>query len=146
VVTGGPAPPFLRSIADLQAYPFDAVQHRGVAGLRRRASNGTNKMTAVLKRSIVVAGHKTSISLEDEFWNSLREIASARAVALSRLVASIDQNRQHGNLSSCIRLFVLEYYQARSDASISGQDNIAELKATVEPAGFTQTSLAGDAR
>jgi predicted DNA-binding ribbon-helix-helix protein len=81
------------------------------------ASNGTNKMTGIVKRSIVVAGHKTSISLEDEFWNGLREIASARALALSSLVASIDQNRQYVNLSSCIRLFVLEYYQARSDAS-----------------------------
>ena len=75
-------------------------------------------MRAVVKRSVIVAGHKTSISLEDAFWNGLREIASTREMTLSALVESIDKDRQHSNLSSCIRLFVLEYYQAlaaRSD-------------------------------
>jgi predicted DNA-binding ribbon-helix-helix protein len=63
----------------------------------------------VIKRSIVVAGHKTSVSLEDAFWNGLKEIASRRQVNLSNLVASIDSQRQHGNLSSALRLFVLEF-------------------------------------
>jgi predicted DNA-binding ribbon-helix-helix protein len=82
-------------------------------------SDGSDGMTVVLKHSIIVAGRKTSISLEDAFWKGLREIASAKEMTLSALVASIAQNRQHGNLSSCIRLFVLEYYQtlaATSDA------------------------------
>ena len=70
-------------------------------------------MTGIVKRSIVVAGHKTSISLEDAFWKALKDIAFERHASLSDLVASIDSNRQHGNLSSCIRLFVLDYYQAR---------------------------------
>jgi predicted DNA-binding ribbon-helix-helix protein len=100
-------------------------------------------MTGIVKRSIVVAGHKTSISLEDEFWNGLREIASARALALSSLVASIDRNRQHGNLSSCIRLFVLEYYQARSDAS--GLDGDKVVEGDGGPAGFAQI-IAGEKR
>jgi predicted DNA-binding ribbon-helix-helix protein len=67
----------------------------------------------VVKRSIVIAGHKTSISLEDAFWKALKDIAIARRATLSDLVASIDQERQHGNLSSAIRLFVLDHYQAK---------------------------------
>ena len=67
----------------------------------------------VVKRSIVIAGHKTSVSLEDAFWNGLKDIAIARHMTLSDLVASIDTGRRHGNLSSAIRLFVLDHYQAR---------------------------------
>jgi predicted DNA-binding ribbon-helix-helix protein len=68
----------------------------------------------VVKRSIVIAGHKTSISLEDAFWKALKDIAIARRATLSDLVASIDSERQHGNLSSAIRLFVLDHYQTKS--------------------------------
>ena len=67
----------------------------------------------VVKRSIVLAGHKTSVSLEDAFWNGLKEIAGRRLMTLSTLVDSIDAQRQHGNLSSAIRLFVLDYYRSR---------------------------------
>lgn len=65
----------------------------------------------VCKRSIVVAGHKTSVSLEDKFWNCLKEIAGERGMTLAELVAAIDGNRQYGNLSSAIRLFVLGVYR-----------------------------------
>jgi predicted DNA-binding ribbon-helix-helix protein len=65
----------------------------------------------VVKRSIVIAGHKTSVSLEDAFWKELKEIAGARDMTLSDLVAAIDSNRQTGNLSSAIRLFVLDFYR-----------------------------------
>ena len=65
----------------------------------------------VSKRSIVIAGHQTSVSLEDEFWNSLKEIAGERGMTLAALVATIDGNRQHANLSSAIRLFVLGVYR-----------------------------------
>jgi predicted DNA-binding ribbon-helix-helix protein len=65
----------------------------------------------VVKRSIVIAGHKTSVSLEDAFWKGLKEIASGRDATLSELVASIDSDRQHGNLSSALRLFVLDFYR-----------------------------------
>ena len=68
----------------------------------------------VVKRSIVIAGHKTSVSLEDAFWRGLKEIASTRSMTLSDLVASIDGGRHHGNLSSAIRLFVLEHYRAQA--------------------------------
>ena len=72
------------------------------------------KASRVVKRSIVIAGHKTSISLEDAFWKALRQIAEARSVALSALVSQIDNDRQHDNLSCAIRLFVLDYVQKLS--------------------------------
>lgn len=68
----------------------------------------------VVKRSIVIAGHKTSVSLEDAFWRSLKEIANARDLTLSELVASIDTGRRAGNLSSAIRLFVLDHYRGQA--------------------------------
>src|SRR3954451_4872296 len=68
---------------------------------------GGGMKSPVVKRSIVVAGHKTSVSLEDAFWKGLKEIAGERGMTLSELVAFIDSERQHGNLSSAIRLFVL---------------------------------------
>ena len=67
----------------------------------------------VVKRSIVLAGHKTSVSLEDEFWRGLKEIAGKRLMSLSTLVDTIDAERQHGNLSSALRLFVLNHYRGR---------------------------------
>ncbi len=70
----------------------------------------------VVKRSIVIAGHKTSVSLEDAFWKGLKEIAAARNMTLSDLVATIDGSRRQGNLSSAIRLFVLDFYQTQAGA------------------------------
>jgi predicted DNA-binding ribbon-helix-helix protein len=67
----------------------------------------------VVKRSIVIAGHKTSVSLEDAFWQGLKQIAAGRGMTLSDLVATIDHDRRQGNLSSAIRLFVLDYYRSR---------------------------------
>lgn len=73
-----------------------------------RAAEGHLK-SRVVKRSLVVGGHKTSVSLEDAFWIELRAIAQKLGVHLSQLVGSIDLERQHSNLSSAIRLFVFEY-------------------------------------
>jgi predicted DNA-binding ribbon-helix-helix protein len=69
--------------------------------------------SAVVKRSIVIAGHKTSVSLEDGFWRGLKEIGQGRNISLSSLVAEIDGRRLDGNLSSAIRLFVLGHYRAQ---------------------------------
>lgn len=68
----------------------------------------------VVKRSIVIAGHKTSVSLEDAFWRGLKEIAGSRDMTLSDLVSAIDSDRRHGNLSSAIRLFVLNHYRSQA--------------------------------
>ncbi len=73
----------------------------------------------VVKRSIVVAGHKTSVSLEEAFWNGMKEISGLRNMTLSELVGEIDGNRQQGNLSSAIRLFVLDYFKSRAMAASS---------------------------
>jgi predicted DNA-binding ribbon-helix-helix protein len=73
----------------------------------------------VVKRSIVIAGHKTSVSLEDAFWASLKEIAGHRDITLSDMVASIDTGRSAGNLSSAIRLFVLDHYRAQLNGGAS---------------------------
>jgi predicted DNA-binding ribbon-helix-helix protein len=74
----------------------------------------------VVKRSIVIAGHKTSVSLEDAFWKCLKEIAGSRELTLSDLVASIDTERHGGNLSSAIRLFVLDHYRAQLGDRLTG--------------------------
>jgi predicted DNA-binding ribbon-helix-helix protein len=67
--------------------------------------------SAVIKRSVVIGSHKTSVSLEDAFWRGLKDIAVTRRVPVRDLVATIDTERQQGNLSSAIRLFVLDYYK-----------------------------------
>ncbi len=67
--------------------------------------------SSVVNRSIKIAGHKTSVTLEDKFWKALREIAAGRNTTLSDLIAAIDSERQLGNLSSAIRLFVLGFYR-----------------------------------
>jgi predicted DNA-binding ribbon-helix-helix protein len=67
--------------------------------------------SSVVKRSVVIAGHKTSVTLEDAFWNDLRNIATGRDMTLSDLVSEIDTKRQYGNLSSAIRLFVLDFHR-----------------------------------
>ena len=76
----------------------------------------------VVKRSIVIAGHKTSVSLEDAFWRGLKEIASGRDMTLSDLVAASDAERQHGNLSSAIRLYVLDFYRNQLSDHNEGRD------------------------
>jgi predicted DNA-binding ribbon-helix-helix protein len=73
--------------------------------------------SSVVKRSIVLAGHKTSVSLEDAFWQSLKEIASDRRTTLTELVAAIDAKRGQGNLSSAIRLYVLDHYRCKAGAA-----------------------------
>jgi predicted DNA-binding ribbon-helix-helix protein len=62
----------------------------------------------VIKRSIAIAGHRTSISLEDAFWRVLKEIASTDGLSLAALVAQIDSSRGSANLSSALRVYVLE--------------------------------------
>lgn len=95
----------------------------------------------VIKRSVVIEGHKTSVSLEDAFWQGLKDIAAARRTTLSQLIASIQHGRAHGNLSSAIRLHVLEHYkgqpasepnwQAHSEMTIAHQTANGDLRPPV---------------
>ncbi len=77
----------------------------------------------IVKRSIVIGGHKTSVSLEDAFWQGLKEIAHGQRVTLSNMVDTIDRARQQSNLSSAIRLFVLDRLRTpATDYAIAGAD------------------------
>jgi predicted DNA-binding ribbon-helix-helix protein len=80
----------------------------------------------VVKRSVVLGGHKTSVSLEDEFFKGLKEIAGRRHMSLSDLVGAIDAQRQQGNLSSALRLFVLEFYR-RQIPDVEGREGLREI-------------------
>jgi predicted DNA-binding ribbon-helix-helix protein len=79
----------------------------------------------VIKRSIVIGGHKTSVSLEEAFWKGVKEIASNRNITLSELVSCIDSERVQANLSSAIRLFVLDHYRTTIGSAADGRS--AEL-------------------
>jgi predicted DNA-binding ribbon-helix-helix protein len=68
-----------------------------------------------MKRSIVIAGHKTSLSLEAAFWVSLKEIAALEGTPVSQLVNRINAGRDHANLSSAVRLYVLDHYRGMTE-------------------------------
>jgi predicted DNA-binding ribbon-helix-helix protein len=69
------------------------------------------KSSSVIKRSIVIQHRKTSVSLENEFWHAFKEIARERDMNLSDLVAAVKSERQNSNLSSAVRVFVLDFYR-----------------------------------
>jgi predicted DNA-binding ribbon-helix-helix protein len=81
--------------------------------------------SVVAKRSIVIGKHKTSVSLEDQFWAALKEIAADRQLTLSELVSDIDNERKHGNLSSALRLFVLSCF--RTAPPVAAQPAAAQV-------------------
>ena len=87
-----------------------------IAASRRRSRHAGAALTGrtggavIKKRSVRIAGHATSLSLEAEFWSALREIARRRGLSLNRLVATVDDGRA-GNLSSALRVFVLDCYR-----------------------------------
>ena len=63
------------------------------------------------KRSTLVDGHKTSVTLEDEFWTALKEIAATQNVGTPKLISTIDSQGQNNNLSSAIRVYVFNYFK-----------------------------------
>ena len=78
----------------------------------KHPADSHQKPSLVVKRSVTIAGHTTSVTLEDAFWNALKEIAISKNVLVSDLVTTINNERgEYGNLSRAIRLFVLEYYR-----------------------------------
>lgn len=93
----------------------------------------------VIKRSIVIAGHKTSVSLEDPFWSELKDIAERQRLTLSSMVGDIDTQRRQGNLSSAIRLFVLDNVRNRhpefAGAAVSSAMS-ADLDASIVSSGI----------
>ena len=94
---------------------------------------GMRIKSPVIKRSIVLAGHKTSVSLEDAFWEGLKDIAIKRGMNLSALAGTIQAQRQQANLSSAIRLFVLEFYRSPIPPSTEGYREGYEKSAQSAP-------------
>jgi len=88
----------------------------------------------IVKRSIVIDGHKTSVSLEDPFWSCLKEIAHGERMTLSKVVAAINLARQQSNLSSAIRLFVLDRMRVTKYSAdrLDGVKTDALLQANIE--------------
>jgi predicted DNA-binding ribbon-helix-helix protein len=78
----------------------------------------------IVKRSVTVGGHRTSITLEDAFWDALRMIADARNLSLAALLSEINHGRQATNLSSHIRLFVLEHFRSQKDEPVQQQPTL----------------------
>ncbi len=87
------------------------VPHRATDG--RDIAGGPD--AAVVKRSLTVAGHRTSISLEDAFWSGVRDIAAERGLSVAALVAEVDRGRGLSNLSSALRVFVLARFRGTVD-------------------------------
>ena len=88
---------------------------------RKRPTDSPRKPSQVLKRrSTYIARQKTSVSLEDAFWSALKKIAATRKIPLSDLVSTIAE-RKHGNLSSAIRLFVLDHYRRLAERKHKGK-------------------------
>ena len=106
------------------------------------------KNSSVIKRSVIRNGHKSSISLEDQFWDALREIANHEHMAISALVATIDHGRTTNNLSSAIRVFVLDPFRRnnhirnKSEPSGSAVVSIEKTPVTATAAVFA-AALAG---
>ncbi len=69
----------------------------------------------VKKRSVEIAGHRTSLSLEEAFWRALKRIAAQEGVSINRLIERIDRDRA-GNLSSAVRIYVLERIEAEAES------------------------------
>lgn len=89
----------------------------GIGEPRDAARPALDMKSAIIKRSIELNGHKTSVSLEDEFWTSLRSIANQQNVSLPAMLQTIDAGREGSNLSSAIRVFVLSHYRSRAAAA-----------------------------
>jgi predicted DNA-binding ribbon-helix-helix protein len=82
--------------------------------------------------SMIIAGRKTSVSLEDGFWKSLREIAKVRNQTSAQVVAAIKLNRQYGTLASAIRLFVLGFYlEHRAQNTLAPSRNCGARSRTI---------------
>ncbi len=90
--------------------------------------------SSVVKRSIVIDGHKTSVSLEDLFWTELKKIAHTQQVTLSDLVSKIAGTREQSNLSSAIRLFVLHHFREDKRTDVA-KARLSAVAAQTTPAG-----------
>jgi predicted DNA-binding ribbon-helix-helix protein len=112
------------------------------SGGRLQPHSGDAMKSLVVKRSVVVAGHKTSVSLEDAFWKSLKEIAACGDMSVSALLAAIDSQRRHGNLSSAIRLFVLSFYREQFLDGLDVRDKPEAIQALISRSALQSSTSA----
>jgi predicted DNA-binding ribbon-helix-helix protein len=96
--------------------------------------------SSVVKHSVIVAGRRTSVSLENEFWKALKEIARHCKMSMSALIAEIKANQQHANLRSAIRLFVLGVYRAQSENISRAEAEHEGLSAVAHELGLGASS------
>jgi predicted DNA-binding ribbon-helix-helix protein len=82
-----------------------------------REFKGGAMTSTIAKRSVVIGGHKTSVSLEEPFWQAVRDITDERKITISELLREIDQNRANANLSSAVRIFVLDRFRRQAEAA-----------------------------
>jgi predicted DNA-binding ribbon-helix-helix protein len=87
-----------------------------------KAMSSVSRST-VEKHSVIIDGHKTSISLEEPFWNEVRAIAGSRRITVATLLRDIDGGRQNANLSSAIRVFVLRDLRERANIAVGEKSN-----------------------
>ena len=78
--------------------------------MKFRRREGLVTKSPIVKRSVKINGRKTSVCLEDAFWTALKEIAANRNTSIEKLAFKVDREREQSNLSSAIRLFVLDHY------------------------------------
>ena len=102
-----------------------------------RSQTEPEMKSLILKRSVVLRGHKTSISVEDAFWNSVKEIAGSGQMSVSDLLSAIDSGRHHGNLSSAIRLFVLNFYRDQLLEQLDTRDKRKAIQRLISTTGRT---------
>ncbi len=86
--------------------------------------------STIVKRSVKINGHTTSVSLEDAFWIALKEIAGRRKMTLSELATSINAKREHANLSSAIRLFILDYFRIQINPAAGAGNALPNVETT----------------
>lgn len=84
--------------------------------------------SSVVKRSIKIDGRTTSVSLEDAFWSALKEIARGRRMTLAELATSINAKREHSNLSSGIRLFVLDHFHVQINGEAGARNALPDVE------------------
>ena len=123
-----------RGKADIKKFGWHRLVGRAFILWSDKGCEMTRIGSLVIKRSIVRDGHKSSVSLENEFWDAFREIAGGKNMTVSALVATFDHGGNRDNLSSAIRVFVLDHYR-RSCAQLPvGQhDRNARAAGTAAP-------------
>ena len=93
--------------------------------------------SAMVKRSVVIAGHKTSVSLEEPFWNVMREIAASETTTVSAILRRVEAGRVNSNLSSAARVFALEHVRGR------GRTTLVAVIPSERPAALMPASAGG---